>query len=42
MKELVRKIKSIANMPEFEDSRSASMWRYRLNPVMLVVSALAR
>lgn len=42
MKRLLNKIKSIDNMPEFEDSRSASMWRYRFNPVMLVVSALAR
>ena len=42
MKELVRKVSSIVVMPEFEDSRSASMWRYRLNPIMLIVSALTK
>lgn len=42
MSKLVSNLKGIVVMPEFEDSRSASMWRYRLNPVMLVISALTR
>ena len=42
MKKLVNNLKSIVVMPEFEDSKSASMWKYRFNPVMLIVSALTR
>lgn len=42
MRELVNKIKGIVVMPEFEDSRAASMWQFRFNPFMLVFCALTK
>lgn len=42
MSRLVRNLSSIVIMPEFEDSRSAAMWQYRFNPLMLLWVALSR
>lgn len=42
MSRLVRNLRGIVIMPEFEDSRSAAIWQYRFNPIMMIWCALTR
>lgn len=42
MSKLVRNLRGIVIMPEFEDSKSAAMWNHRFNPIMMIWCALTR